>query len=496
MKLETDTTLTRYATAAARMSGEDVARIMKLTYRHAPDSDTAADALPFVIPACEGRPESEWLGIARRTVQSQKRNALRRKDRNAIESAVSLDALAAAGWEAAAVATESAAPRWEDIRPTLAAEPRAMLDALAADALNRAGQTTLFHSRPMVGPLREGMAVWQRPTVLVSALVTRPLDVSKKPLRATVLAAAIGDSGKLTETKRRKYRAVACEGWGRVSVAQGNATDVRTRTAAAMTYTDPARGRLAAAWTKDRDLMSNAHTVTLRRPMVGPLRDGEQRPMIAVGAVGHGSREILAAALTSDTDGKGQTRQNGRTAPIARKGPVSRSRKGVTMANTSSRWTGSATAASQVSLTKADRKGVDTAGWWIEDGDSFLTIADRPDRTRPLAAGQSHPDSADERAAAVLAAAWLDERRECARPILTDSGATCGCGGAAGPLDVSREEHVRSDGTVYGTAVFYRHPVNVCPTTAAGRGGVQRCACGRKRGQVIATAGGWAHAPR
>lgn len=227
MATQTDTTLEGWVTAAHALDTDTQRRILKAVSKAARgNDDDAADALPFVMTAVLAGQNIKAAAVVA--------VACSRKDRQRREAAAARLATAVA--VVGCIRTEGTdahpltptPPAWEDIRPTLKAADRTVLDALAADALTKA------------------------------AAVNHP--DAPRPMRVSVIAAALGCKAPRTAVEGMALRSVGVAAWSRVSVVMTPGPDtleergerimrhvLRRKGTHTVPRSDGARGRIKAS---------------------------------------------------------------------------------------------------------------------------------------------------------------------------------------------------------------------------------------------------------
>lgn len=213
MATQTDKTVAAWVTAAQSLTDAEMRQCMAAVEQcSGGNDDDAADALPFVMTAVAAGQNVKAAAVV--AVASARKDRYRRE---AAAHRVVLSVAAVEGIRTSddAHPTTPTPPAWEDVRPTLPMGDRVILDALAADA--KASRTGALHPD------------------------------APRPLRATVVAAAIGAKAPKTAAQSMALRALPVAAWARVSeiITPGPQT-VEERGERIMRYVLRAKGTHAA----------------------------------------------------------------------------------------------------------------------------------------------------------------------------------------------------------------------------------------------------------
>lgn len=469
MHTHTDATMAAYAVAAGALPPAIVRDAMDRCARLAPHPDDDARALPHVLIALHKRQESgrevtveHVKHAARLNLRSATRERLARWER---ERVAELDD-AATDVVAPVTAT---ATTYEDVRGDLPTAHRVILDAVAGDALD-----TLIRNRARSHRTMPNGQVTGTP-------VHEVITGERRALKVTPIARAIGAPMPRTRQGSDALRVAACVAWAQVSVritpprrtrrvpvpstsrdltrrwtyVEGEGESVESRAARALRYviTDPAH--LSRVWQDRNDGLAGATPDTATPDTVRKV--GWVAP--------------LSEPNSSET----------RSMPEPRKGAARRSRKGVSVPSTSTRYAGG--------LTEGMAHGALVAGVGTDSGISGVKREVRA-MARDDAAHDAH-------------AARLDSHKgECARPVddgypLTLGYATrCNCGGSTLPLRVTLD--IPADDPTSAPQFTYRHALTPCPVPVTSEDKGTRCGCGRKRGALTRHGGEdvWRHRAR
>lgn len=186
MATQTDKTVAAWVTAAKALSEAEMRQCMAAVDSvSGGNDDDAADALPFVMTAVAAGQNVKAAAVV--AVSSARKDRFRREAaaHRTVLSVAAVEAIRTEGTDAHPVTPTP--PTWEDVRPTLPVADRTVLDALAADA--KASRTGALHPD------------------------------APRPLRATVVAAAVGAKAPKTAAQSMALRAVPVAAWARVSEA-------------------------------------------------------------------------------------------------------------------------------------------------------------------------------------------------------------------------------------------------------------------------------------
>lgn len=430
----TDDAIARYADAAGRLDPDTLRDALDYADRIAPHPDDAADGAPRAIIALADAGGPRDAGHVRAAVRAAVTSATRdRIRRETVCAPVAPDTMTDRTDD---TPRAQAAPTWETVRPTLAPVDRAILDTLAGDGLDRLIRDRVRTHRTMP----DGHAVGDAVTATVTG--------ERRALRVSTIAQAVGAPAPRTRDASDALRAAACVAWARTSVALGTAhrtrvpvpstgaaprwtylsETVQDRAVRAMRYVTTDAASLAASWRADRDLIGGATPGTVSPDTVRRL--GFVAPVA----------DPVAGSLT-------------RSLPEPRKGAARRSRKGVSVPSTSTRYAGG--------IAPGAAHGAATvAGVGTDAGILAHVRAARAAAEVDLITGGAVPQVS---------------RNRCGRPM---PDGTCGCGGAQG-----------------ATLWEGCHPLTPCPVPVERRG-AQSCGCGRKRGALVEHGNVWHHRAR
>jgi hypothetical protein len=466
MRVQTDATLRAYADAVQALPPETYRECIAYAERIAPHTDDSEDALPAALITLHKR-MTDGREIDRQSIRSAVRAAVLSATRNRLrawEAAAPTDTLPESG-DAHPVAD---APRWESVRESLSPTHRAMLDGIAADAVARlmAERAETYRTHP------DGHTSGH-------AALMAEATMERRALRVGVIAASIGAPIPRSRAASDALRASACVAWATASAMltpprttvrvpvpttgqaprwtylPGAPESVEHRAVRAMRYVTTDATALAAAYRRERDLISGGPTTP---EMVRML--GWQAPV----------SDPVSVSLT-------------RSMPEPRKGPASRSRKGLVTPSVSTRHSG----------------GIAPGA---AHGASIAAEVPTDAGVRAIAA-EGRRQAREDAAYDAMTARSMGSR-ECGRALpvpTTAPGAEweCGCGGSTLPL---LSGWVLSGGAGDGTPVRSSvHRLTPCPAPAETHDsdGIltgHRCGCGRKRGALTRQDGEWAHKAR
>lgn len=458
MRVMTDTTLTRYASAAATLPPETVRRVMAQIESYSQHTDDAADALPFaLISLADAAATGATLPLSV-AVTVALTGARRQRERDSLTvPTVDVDAFTCAaeagGYEVRPATREPSGPTLEDILPTLPSKDAALLSGVAALGVARVFADRVKSRRTLPNGTQVGDDM------------SAPIPLTRRALRVGDVATAVGAPAPHSRAASDALRATACVAWSGASLALGTAhagEDITQRAVRAMRYITTDATALAAAYRRERDLVGGATPATSSPDTL---------------------RRLGWVAPVADIDSVSLTR----SMPEPRKGAPSRSRKGLVTANTSTRYAGG--------VSEGAAHGALVAGVSTDAG--------------VLAVAREGRAMAREDSAHAAHAARMDAGAgSCSRPLplptsaLGTSGAhewLCGCGAGSAPL-VSVWA-VPMDSPSAAPERQHRHALTQCASPAethdsAGALTGHRCGCGRKRGALVRQQGEWCHRRR
>lgn len=451
MRVMTDDTAGRYAAAAAALPADTVREVIRKCERHAAHTDDSADALPYALialadAAASGAilPVSVAVTVA---LTGARRDRIRRES---VVTPTSPDTLP----EREVPARESVVTL-ADALESVPTSDAALLSGVAAQGLERLERERLAAAdwKGLTGADRFA-ALWA------------PVPLTRRALRVGDVARAVGAPVPHSRAASTALRAAACVAWARVSVLVGPGAvvehqpggavtrtrraveTVEARAARAMAYVTTDAAALAAAYRRERDLVSGATSSTsspdtLRRlGWVSPVSDP------------------VSGSLT-------------RSLPEPKKGAPKRSRKGLVTPSTSSAYAGG--------LEPRTAHGATVSGDRTGATDARAALVEGKRIEREEAAAASH----------AAHAAAVEQLRPCARPLPAPAATSaagwwlCGCGAtsaalaAVWPVDPTHP-------------VLFAHPLPACPVPLVGADGA-RCGCGSKRGALVEIDGAHFH---
>ena len=452
MRTMQDSTMERYAAAAAALPPETVRAAIAACDTYAAHPDDAADALPFVLITLADAAAAGRVAPMGPVTMTALTSARRQRERDTLTAPpVDVDTLPDT---AAPAAPAASGPMLEDVLPTLPPTDAAMLAGIADAGIRRVIKDRARTHRTMPDGRRVGDPVGA------------PIPMTRRALRVGDIAASVGAPIPRTRAASDALRAAASVAWARASVAMGTAhkgETVESRALRAMRYVTTDAATLAAAYRRERDLVAGGTAGTVSPEMV---------------------RRLGWVAPTSDPVSGSLTR----SMPEPRKGAPTRSRKGLVTASTSTRYAGG--------VSEGAAHGALVAGVSTDAGVLALARAARAHQ-REDAAYAAHAARAD-------AGVGI-----CRRPLPLPTSALgtadaaeweCGCGAATGRALVS-VWMVPADAPTAAPVRDHRHPLTPCEAPAATHdaGGTltgHRCGCGRKRGALVRQREAWCHRAR